>query len=155
MPRATTVDGVRDFLSQQTLGVVATLGPDGSPHATLVAIAVTDRFELIFDCLGGSTKAANVRRDPRVAVSAGGSVADERTVQCEGVADVPDGADGERVRDAYLERFPDARERLDWNGITHVRISPRWLKWWDFTATPPVIVEWTRSAEGEFREGTA
>lgn len=152
---ATTVDDVRAFLSQQTLGVVATLRPDGGPHATLVAIAVTDRFELVFDCLSGSTKAANLRSDPRVAVSLGGSTADERTFQCEGVADVPDGADGERIRDAYLERFPDARERVDWDGITYIRITPRWLKWWDFTSMPPVIIEWTRGDDGEWHPGGA
>ncbi|HEX6538994.1 MAG TPA: pyridoxamine 5'-phosphate oxidase family protein [Candidatus Dormibacteraeota bacterium] len=153
MAGAITVEQVRGFVAEQTLGVVATLRPGGRPHATLVAIAVTDRFELVFDCLGGSTKAANVRRDPRVAVAIGGTVADERTVQCEGLADIPEGAEHERVRDVYLTRFPDARERLEWDGITHVRITPQWLKWWDFTVTPPVIVEWTRDDDGELREG--
>lgn len=144
-----TIDDVRTFLTQQTLGVVATLRPDGHPHATLVAIAVTEQFELVFDCLGGSTKATNLRRDPRAAVSFGGDTDDERTVQCEGMADEPGGAERERVVGVYLERFPDARERLDWDGITHVRITPRWLKWWDFTTTPPVIVEWVRSDAGD------
>ena len=50
---------------------------------------------------------------------------------CEGLADVPEGVERERIRDVYLSRFPDARERLDWEGITHVRITPQWLKWWD------------------------
>ena len=152
MASTLTLDEVRHFLAQQTLGVVGTLRPDGRPHATLVAIAVTDRFELVFDCLGGSTKVANLRRDPRVAVSIGGSVEDERTIQCEGLADVPEGVERTRIRDVYLARFPDARERLDWDGITHVRITPRWLKWWDFTVAPPVIVEWARDGDGELRE---
>ena len=152
MTNAITVAHVRDYLAQQTLGVVATLRPDGRPHATLVAVAVTDRFELVFDCLGGSTKAANLRRDPRVAVSIGGSMEDERTVQCEGIADIPEAVEHERVRDVYLTRFPDARDRLEWEGITHERITPQWMKWWDFTLTPPVIVEWNRDDNGEFRE---
>jgi hypothetical protein len=37
--------------------------------------------------------------------------------------------------------FPDGRERLTWPGLIHVRVRPRWLRYSDFSSTPPLIVE--------------
>lgn len=143
-----TLDEVRRFLSSQTLGVVATLGPTGQPQAALVGIAVSDHLELIFDSVDSSRKLHNLRRDARVAVVVGGSMSDERTVQCDGIADEPTGAELARIRELYFERYPDGRERLRWPGITHIRVTPHWVRWSDYNAAPPVIAEWTRGADG-------
>lgn len=146
-----TLDDIVDFIAGQTLGVVATVGPDGQPQAAAVGIAVTERAELIFDSVDSSRKVRNVRRDRRVAVVVGGSMEDERTVQVDGVADEPDGAEGERIREAYFRRYPDGRGRLSWAGITHVRVVPHWLRWSDYNVTPPVIEEWRRAEDGTLR----
>jgi hypothetical protein len=67
-----TADDIVSFIATQPLGVVATLGPDQQPQAALVGIAVTERYELIFDTVDSSRKLGNLRRDPRVAVVLGG-----------------------------------------------------------------------------------
>ena len=132
------------FVAAQQLAVVATLGPDGAPQAALVGIALTDRFELVFDSVESSRKISNLRRDHRVAVVIGGTMQDERTVQVDGVADEPEGDEGERIRNAYFRRWPDGRQRQTWAGITHVRITPTWVRFSDWTAAPVVVTEWTR-----------
>lgn len=142
------LEEVAQFVAAQQLAVVATLGPDGAPQAALVGIALTDRFELVFDSIDSSRKIGNLRRDQRVAVAIGGTMQDERTVQLDGVADEPDGDEGERIRDAYFRRWPDGRDRVSWPGIAHVRITPRWLRFSDWNAAPVVVAEWTRGDGG-------
>lgn len=144
------LDEVAQFVAAQQLAVVATLGPDGAPQAALVGIAITDRFELVFDSVDSSRKIRNLRHDPRVAVTIGGTMQDERTVQVDGIADEPDGSEGERIRDAYFRRWPDGRERVSWAGIAHVRITPRWLRFSDWNVAPVVVVAWTRDINGAF-----
>jgi pyridoxine/pyridoxamine 5'-phosphate oxidase len=136
------------FASDQTLAVVATVGTFGAPQAALVGIAVSDRFELIFDSVDTSRKIRNLRHDPHIAVVIGGTMEDERTVQVDGVADEPDGDEGERIREAYFLRWPDGRGRVAWPGITHVRITPRWIRFSDWSAQPVVVAEWTRDKNG-------
>ena len=140
-----TLDEIAEFLATQTLGVVSTLGHDGQPQAALVGIAVSDRLEFVFDSVDSSRKIGNVRRDPRVAVVIGGTMQDERTVQVEGFADEPTGAERERINEAYFRRWPDGRDRLTWAGITHVRITPHWLRWSDWRYAPVATAEWVRS----------
>ena len=85
-------------------GVLSTLGPDGSPQAAYLPIAATDAGELVLDARTSSRKVANLRRDPRVAVVVGGR--DGTTLQCEGIADLPEGADRDACARAYLDAFP-------------------------------------------------
>jgi hypothetical protein len=77
-----------------------------------------------------------------------GSVAgdDERTVQFEGVADEPRGADLVRLTDLYLAKFPDGRERQEWPGLIYVRATPTWIRYSDFNQNPPEVVELDRVA---------
>ena len=142
------MEDVAQFIAAQQLAVVATLAPDGAPQAALVGIALTDRFELVFDSVESSRKIGNLRRDQRVAVVIGGTMQDERTVQLDGVADEPHGDEGERIRDAYFRRWPDGRDRVSWPGIAHVRITPRWLRFSDWNAAPVVVAQWTRGDGG-------
>lgn len=139
------------FIAGQTLAVVSTLGPEGEPQAAVVGVAVSDRIELIFDSVDTSRKVRNLRRDPRVAMVIGGTMQDERSVQVDGVADEPGGAEGNRIRAAYFARWPDGRERLAWAGITHVRVIPLWVRWSDYTVVPPVIIEWSLQSDGSLQ----
>ncbi|MGH7685538.1 MAG: pyridoxamine 5'-phosphate oxidase family protein [Candidatus Dormibacteria bacterium] len=141
----TTLDEIAEFLTTQALGVVSSLGPDGQPQAALVGLAVSDRLEFVFDSVDSSRKIGNLRRDPRVAIVIGGTMQDERTVQVEGFADEPIGAERERVSEAYFHRWPDGRDRMTWAGITHVRITPHWLRWSDWRGSQVGTAEWVRS----------
>ena len=119
-------------------GVVATVRADGSPEAAVVGLAASDDLTLSFDTLGSSRKAANLRRDGRVAVTVWlGDV----TLQLEGVADEPTGDDLAALQATYFEAFPEGRERQTWPGITWFRVRARWLRLSDFGTEPPTVIE--------------
>lgn len=111
-------------------GVVATLGPGGAPQAAYLSLTATDRGELVFDARKSSRKIANLRRDPRVAVTVGG--ADGTTLQCEGLADLPEGADRARCSAAYAATFPEFAESMVSEEIVLVRVRLTWSRFGDY-----------------------
>ena len=134
----TRADLVR-LLREHRLAVVSTLAPDGAPQSAVVGCAVSDGLEIVFDTLDETRKAANLRRDPRVSVVIGWDR--DATAQIDGLADFPSGAELQRIRDVYFQADPSGRDRLAWPGLMHVRVRPRWIRWSDFTCTPPFIFE--------------
>lgn len=137
-----------ELMRRYPLVTAATISPDGAPQAAILGVAVSDRLELVFDTVDNSRKFRNVRHEGRIAVVfgvAGGYKSgshDERTVQYEGIADVPDGEELERVRDTiYFKQFPDGRERMKWPHIVHVRVRPVWMRYSNYNENPPEIVE--------------
>ena len=136
--------GILEFIRAQSLAVQATASLDGAPQAAVVGFAASDEFELVFDTLASTRKARNLRANARVAFVIGGLTAgDERTVQYEGVADEPRGADLAPLQALYFARFPDGPARASWPGITYVRVRPRWIRYSDYNRSPPEIVELT------------
>jgi hypothetical protein len=132
------------FLRAHRLAVEATVAQSTGVQAAVIGIAVTDDFEIIFDTQETTRKARNLARDPRVALVIGGSHAGEEvTVQYEGVADRPAGAERLALQALYLDVFPDGRDRLAWPGLIYLRVKPRWLRYSDYRTDPPVIIEFT------------
>lgn len=115
-------------------GVLSTIGPHGAPQSAYLSLTATDEGELVLDARVDSRKMANILRDPRVAVVIGG--ADGTTLQCEGVADAPDGAERERCTAAYLATFPQFAGSLQGDsgstGVVVVRITLSWARFGDF-----------------------
>lgn len=131
-----------DFMRGQSLAVVATVSDTGAPEAAVVGIAVTDRFEVVFDTLRTSRKARNLRARPLAALVIGGTTpGDERTVQYEGTADEPAGQDLEPLRELYFRSFAQGRERSEWPDLTYLRLRPTWIRYSDYHQDPPLIVE--------------
>jgi len=131
-----------EFLGAHRHAVQASVAAAGGVQAAVVGIAVSDQFEIVFDTLLTTRKAQNLLRDPRIALVVGGLLdGEERTIQYEGVADRPAGAELERVRALYFRSFPDGRERLNWPGLIHIRVKPHWLRYSDYRTDPPVIIE--------------
>jgi general stress protein 26 len=127
------------YVRSQGWGVVASLGAEGEPQAAFLAVAATDAGELVFDARATSRKVANLARDPRVAVTVGGT--DGTTVQCEGRADVPVGADRERCAAAYVAAFPQFAASLADDGIVLLRVVLAWARYGDFREDRSVITE--------------
>lgn len=117
----------------------ASISNEGAPQAAVVGIAVSDAGEIVFDTLGDTRKALNLREDPRIALVIGWD--EERTVQYEGIADEPHGAELARLKEIYFSVFPDGREREQWAGITYFRVRPLWLRYTDFTGAEPGSAE--------------
>ncbi len=130
------------FMKAQRHGVIASAGPEGAPQAAVVGIVVTDDFEIFFDTLDSTRKANNLRARERVAFVVGGFEADAtRTVQLEGVADEPTGVELDELKHLYFERFIEGPQRQAWKGLIYVRVKPTWLRYSDFRAEPPLVVE--------------
>jgi general stress protein 26 len=132
-----------EFIRRHSLGVEATVSPAGAPQAAVVGFVVNDAFELFFDTLDQTRKFQNLGRDPKIAFVIGWD--EERTVQYEGIADVPRGAELERFQGIYFAKFPEGRERQLWPGLVYVRVRPRWIRYSDFREATPEVVEF----EGE------
>jgi general stress protein 26 len=134
------------FMREHSLAVQASVSTSGSAQAAAVGIVVTEDFEVFFDTVGETRKVENLRRNPRIAFVIGGTTAsDERTVQYEGLADEPTGAELQRLKELYFESYPDGRERQSWPGITYMRARPTWIRYSDFNSDPPEIIEFDRA----------
>jgi hypothetical protein len=121
---------------------VASVSATGAPQAAVVGVVVSDDFEIFFDTLDTTRKAINLRARPRAAVVLGSVAAGAQvTVQVEGAADEPRGTDLERLKELYFERFLDGPTRQAWKGLIYVRVRPTWLRFSDYSADPPRIVE--------------
>lgn len=135
------------FMREHRLAVQVSVSEEGRPQAAVVGIAVTDEFEIVFDTLSSTRKAANLRHDSRVAFVIGGlNDGDERSVQYEGVADEPSGNELERLKNRYYAVHPDGPSRLHWSGLVYIRARPVWVRYSDYNLDPPEIVEF--DAEG-------
>jgi len=135
------------FLRSRRYAVQSSIHPGGTPQSAVVGIAVSDDFEIVFDTLGTSRKAVNLRQRAEIAFVIGSlEGTDERTVQVEGRADEPQGAERARLIELYLAVFPDGRVRQQWPGLTYLRATPRWLRYSDYTRDPPLIAEWDAAA---------
>jgi hypothetical protein len=63
------------------------------------------------------------------------------TVQYEGVADLPDGADLDACKSIYFEAWPDGPEREKWPDIAYVGSARAGFAYSDFGRTPARIEE--------------
>jgi general stress protein 26 len=137
-----TTDELLSFMREHPLAVQASVSASQGAQAAVVGIGVTDDFEVFFDTAATSRKVDNLRRNPQIALVIGGTtVGDERTVQYEGIADEPGGAELERLKELYFDVFPAGRERQSWPGITYIRTTPTWARYTDFNQDPPATVE--------------
>jgi hypothetical protein len=119
-----------NFVRQCGQAVIATRGAEGAPQAALVGITATGRGELVFDTSRSSRKYRNLSAFAQVALVIGRE--NEMTVQCEGTADTPTGADRDRCLQAYFAQYPDGVERAHDHEIVHVRVRPSWLRYSDY-----------------------
>jgi pyridoxine/pyridoxamine 5'-phosphate oxidase len=129
------------FISGHSLAVVGSISPDGSPQSALVGIAVTEDLEIIFDTLSSTRKYRNLVANPSASVVVGWE--DEKTVQFEGKAFLPEGDALERYRSVYFAKWPDGPSRLSWPGLVHFVVRPKWIRYSDFSQ-PLVVVEETK-----------
>lgn len=127
-----------DYIRTQRDGVVATNGPERMPEAAYLTFAASDRGEIIFDARPESRKMANLATDPHVAIVIGG--ADGTTLQAEGIADLPTGADLDDCVATYAAAFPESADALA-RGMVFVRVRLVWARFRDYTRQPPISVE--------------
>lgn len=114
----------RKLLDTRSFATVATLGPRGEPHTSVVWVD-RDGDMLVFSTLAGRQKARNIARDPRLSVTLFDLTNPYHTVEIRGVADLiedPDRALSYKVTHKYLGTDPPADPPGDRRLI--VRVHP-------------------------------
>jgi hypothetical protein len=118
------------FLRRHRLGVQASASSSGAPQAAVIGFAVSDDLEIVFDTLATTRKMQNLRQNGIAALVVGWD--EEQTVQLEGVADEPKGAELTRLQAAYFAAWPECIAHQAWKDITYVRVRPTWARYSDF-----------------------
>ena len=137
-------EAILEVMRLHRVAVQTSVSAAAFPQSAVVGFAVTDQFEIVFDTLESTRKAQNLRTNPQVALVIGGWVpGDERTIQYEGFADEPSGAELDRLKQVYFSVHSDGPDRANWPGLIYVRVKPKWLRYSDFNADPPEIVEYS------------
>jgi PPOX class probable F420-dependent enzyme len=118
-------DSVRALLDGRNFASVATLGPDGAPHNSVVWIKREDDT-VLFSSLGDRQKVRNLERDPRVSVSVFDLANPYTSVEIRGTAEIlPD--EGKRLphelSHKYLGIAPPAESEDEVRVI--IRVVPR------------------------------
>lgn len=136
-----TKEELRNFIAAHKLGVLGYLSPQSSPRSALVGIAITPELEIVFDTVSSSRKYQCLIANPAASFAIGWE--SEVTVQLEGQAFQPTGAELARYQQLYFAAWPDGPERLSWPGIAYFVVRPQWIRYSDFDRRPPLIEEFT------------
>ncbi len=139
-PHPLTPSQLLSFMRAQPWAIEASVTADGAPQAAVIGVAITDRWELLFDTVSHSRKHQNLLKNPRIAFVIGWE--HECTVQYEGLAEMPPAAELPAVQAAYFDRFPDGPTRQSWPGLVYWRVRPTWIRYSNFAVDPPIIQEW-------------
>jgi pyridoxamine 5'-phosphate oxidase-like protein len=132
---------IHEFLIEHRYAVISSLGPNQTPQSALIGIAVSPNLEIIFDTVKSSRKYPNLIASPRCSLVIGWD--HEQTVQYEGIAAEPRGEELACYQKIYFEKWPDGPARLSWPGLTHFVVRPIWLRYSDFSPSPPQIAEFS------------
>ena len=134
-----TLEEVFDIAKTKRYLVVSTVNESGAPEAALMGFALTPAKEVVFDTLSTSRKAVNLARNPAAALVIGWD--ENVSLQIEGVARRPVGNDLASAKAAYFGEWPDGRARENWPNIAYVVVKPKWIRYSNYAAGPPVVEE--------------
>ena len=129
-----------DFIGRHRYAVISSISPAGAPQSAVVGIGVSRDLEIVFDTLKSSRKYANLISNPAASVTVWTG---EATVQLDGIAEEPAGAERDRYREIYFEALAGWAGPARLVGLTHVVIHPKWIRYSDFDQRPPQIEEFT------------
>jgi len=127
------------FMTGYRYGVVSSIAANRVPQSALVGIAVTPELEIVFDTLNSTRKYKNLIKQPSCSFVVGWG--GEKTIQYEGTAAEPKGAELERCQEVYFAVWPDGLARMSWPGITYFVVRPKWVRYSDYDQNPPLIEE--------------
>ena len=124
------------YMRSHKLAVVGTTNASSLPEAAYVGVAVTDRFEVIFDTVSTTRKHRNLTVLPRIAVTYCGP--GEKTLQYEGAAGLvlPTDPLGAEYREIYYEAWPECHDHLQWDGLVYWVVKPLWARYSDYDRGP-------------------
>ena len=125
------------YVRAEGRAIVATVTADGAPEAALVGITALDDGTLIFNVVPGARKLANLAANRRVAVVVG--TTGHFSVQFEGTAVITAGDEADHFAAEFERLMPGSRSRYE--GYEVVVVRPDWLRVYDVSHRPPLVVE--------------
>lgn len=125
---------VSEFIKEQRLAVLGTVGQDGQPNSAVVGIFVGHNFEIVFGTFRTSRKVKNLQNDQRVSLVIGWDKG--RTVQYQGQAKPLSGQAVEEFAKAHLADMSSLAKFLDPNETVFYKISPTWVRYSDLSKEP-------------------
>jgi pyridoxine/pyridoxamine 5'-phosphate oxidase len=131
-----TLEDVFDIARRKRFLVVSTVNESGAPEAALMGFALTQANEIVFDTLSTSRKALNLVSNSGAALVVDWD--DGISLQIEGVARRPVGADLASAKEAYFSEWPDGRARENWPNIAYIVVRPKWIRYSNYSAAPVV-----------------
>ncbi len=131
--------GAKSFLQKHSVGVLASLSPDGTPRARTVYYATDDSFSVYFCTLTSTRKIEDIAKDAHGAFV----VSDEnapQTIQIEGtISNLTETATINDVIHRLSEKFMERGAQfaplthLDSGKIAFYKLTPTWVRFGDFT----------------------
>jgi pyridoxine/pyridoxamine 5'-phosphate oxidase len=131
-----TLQQIFDIARSKRYLIVSTVNESGAPEAALMGFAWTEANEVVFDTLSTSRKAVNLIRNPATALVIGWE--ENVSLQIEGLARLPVGADLASAKAAYFREWPDGRARENWPDIAYLVVQPKWIRYSNYSAAPVV-----------------
>jgi len=131
-----TPQQIFDIARSKRYLIVSTVNESGAPEAALMGFAWTEANEVVFDTLSTSRKAANLIRNPATALVIGWE--ENVSLQIEGLARLPVGADLASAKAAYFREWPDGRARENWPDIAYLVVQPKWIRYSNYSGVPVI-----------------
>jgi pyridoxine/pyridoxamine 5'-phosphate oxidase len=131
-----TLQQIFDIARSKRYLIVSTVNESGAPEAALMGFAWTEANEVVFDTLSTSRKAVNLIRNPATALVIGWE--ENVSLQIEGLARLPVGADLASAKAAYFREWPDGRARENWPDIAYLVVQPKWIRYSNYSGVPVI-----------------
>lgn len=132
---------VYDFLKKNGLCVLSTASKSGKPQSAVMAYCLKDDSLFIFTETG-TRKYKNILENKQVSVVVGG-FKDDPTVQLDGTITELDLDEGVKIKEFILNLHPEWKGYFDSPNGRWFEIKPSWMRYNDFSANPPEILEIT------------
>ncbi|MFA6602413.1 MAG: pyridoxamine 5'-phosphate oxidase family protein [Candidatus Shapirobacteria bacterium] len=129
---------VLEFIKSQTLAVLSTATKQGIIESAVMAIAVTDNWEVLMSSEPNTRKIFNLKNNPYTSLLVGGL--QSPSIQLDGTSVVLTDSEGEEIRKQIIAIHPNTAEYLN-PPIAYIKFIPNWLRYSDFSQEPPIIHE--------------
>ncbi|MCO5217083.1 MAG: pyridoxamine 5'-phosphate oxidase family protein [Thermomicrobiales bacterium] len=127
------------FINTYSLGVVATVAPDGNPSAALIGMAAMSSGQILLCAKGDGRTLRNIRDRSRVALVF--SRDDIETIQIEGDAVIPGGDDLTRFLAEWRLANPNSGIFKPGSDLILVVVQPTWVRRYSIVLGEPVVSE--------------
>ena len=129
---------ILEFVKKQTLAVLSTVTPDSKSQSAVMAIAVTNNWQILMSTEAETRKVSNLKNNPSSSLIIGGL--ESTSIQLDGQTIITSGPEAESVKAQILAIHPDTKDYLTSTSV-FLKFIPSWLRYSDFSQSSPVVVE--------------